>query len=59
MKLLLTNPDLIYADSWPLPRFGPRTFFLSLQAIIKSYYGFETEHIFYGKPNKITFDFAE
>ena len=59
VELVLTNPDLVYADQWKYPRFAPEAFRLSLFAVYKEYYGMDIEYTQYGKPLKGSFDFAE
>lgn len=55
----MTNPDLVYACTWQFPRFGPHAFFLGLQSVFKAYYGLELEYTYYGKPNEVTYEYAE
>ena len=59
VKLFFTNPDLVYADTWPFPRLGPGSFKLSLEVVFKALYGFDIEYSHYGKPYALTFDYAE
>ena len=59
VELILTNPDLVWAYRWHIPRYGPRTFIIAFEAIFKAYYGFEVEYQQFGKPNELTYDFAE
>jgi len=59
VELFMTNPDIVWPYTWPIPRFGPKTFLLALQAVFKAYYGMDVEYHQYGKPEKPTFDFAE
>jgi len=40
----MTNPDLVWPNQWPVPRFGPKTFLIALQAIFKAYYGLDIEY---------------
>ena len=58
VKLHFSNPDLIYADSHPLPRNGPLGFTIALKAIIKESFGIEMEYEMAGKPTKLTQLFA-
>ena len=59
VDLYMTNPDLVWPNQWPVPRFGPKTFLIALQAIFKAYYGLDIEYFQNGKPEKLTYDFAE
>lgn len=56
--MYFNNPDLVYADDYPEPRYGPGTFQLMMESAFKATYGYEIESITYGKPNKISFEFA-
>ena len=55
----MTNPDLLYADEWPIARYGPKSITVMISALFKEHYGFDLKHKQYGKPVKATFDFAE
>lgn len=44
---------------WPLPRYGPNYFFIAMPGVVKQMYGFDVEWINYGKPERLTFDYAE
>ena len=59
--MYLTNPDLRYADAYGGERqSGQFPFFLSLQANLSAaYQGMRADHIEYGKPSRLTFEFAE
>lgn len=59
VKMIATNPDLVWPYNWPIPRFGPKTFMIALDAIFHAYYGMHIEFIQYGKPEEPTFEFAE
>ncbi len=59
VKLYSFNKDLVWPNTWPVPRYGPKIFLIALQSIFKEYYGFEIKVIQYGKPEKATFDFVE
>lgn len=50
VKLVSTNPDLVWPYHWPVPRFGPKTLIIAFEAIFKAYYGLDVEYIQYGKP---------
>lgn len=59
VKLYLTNPDLIYADRFNLPRHGQGVLLQCLKPVFKQMYGFDFEYVQYGKPEVITFDYCE
>jgi ribonucleotide monophosphatase NagD (HAD superfamily) len=59
VELYYTNFDLVYADNWPEPRFGPQAFSIYFDAIFKETYHYAPEYIIYGKPAAVTFDFCE
>ena len=58
--LYFSNPDLLWAAAWPLPRLGQGGFQAALKgvwtAITK---GAELHHHMFGKPNLVTYAFAE
>jgi len=59
VKVFSCNRDFIWPNTWPVPRYGPRIFLISLRAIYQEYYGFDFKVIQYGKPEKLTFQFTE
>lgn len=60
MQVILTNPDVLYADMYELPRMsGQMPFILSLKAIMEATYGVRPEVIEYGKPTRSTFEYAK
>lgn len=59
VKFYSTNADLVWPNTFPVPRYGPKMFTISLQAVIKAYYGFDLDIIQYGKPQVITFGYCE
>ena len=59
VDVIMTNPDLLYADEWEMPRYGPKSITTMLRALFKEHYGFEIKIEEYGKPHKATYDFAE
>lgn len=50
VEVIMTNPDLVYADQWPQPRFGPKSLTLMIKAIFKENNGYELHCHQYGKP---------
>lgn len=49
---------MVWPNTWPTPRYGPRIFLIALDSIMKEYYGFGSEVVQYGKPELTTFQFA-
>lgn len=58
-KLFISNPDFLYSDSFALPRFAQGPFLDCLELLFKKQYGFGFEVEKQGKPERVTFDFAE
>lgn len=54
----LANPDVDFADNFPIPRLGGGAFFFSLQELFKLKYKFCFPHIPYGKLYQRVDDFA-
>jgi len=60
VKFLLSNPDLIYADKHPVPRHGQGILIHCLKELMREVYGIaDLEYTMYGKPERLTFDYAE
>jgi HAD superfamily hydrolase (TIGR01456 family) len=59
VKLYLTNPDIVFADAFTLPRIAQGSYLLCLDALFKRQYGMPIEFTYYGKPTANTFKFAE
>lgn len=60
VKLYLTNPDLIYADKFEIPRHGQGILIHCLEELMRDIYGVDkVEYTQYGKPERLTFDYAE
>lgn len=59
VKFYITNPDIIYATTFPLPRLAAGIFPFALWLIFQEIYWEELEIIEYGKPSKNTFNYAE
>lgn len=59
MKFYCTNNDLVWPNTFPVPRYGTRMFTTALQSVFEAYYGFKIDMIFFGKPMKATFDYCE
>eukprot|EP00347_Sterkiella_histriomuscorum_P004113 403361703 len=59
VKVYSCNRDLVWPNTWPVPRYGPKICLIALQSIFKAYYGFEFKTIQYGKPEASTFEYTE
>lgn len=60
VKLYLSNPDLIYADKFQVPRHGQGILIHCLKELYSRICGFDNlEYTMYGKPELLTFDYAE
>lgn len=59
VNIIMTNPDLLYADEWALPRYGPLSITTMICALFEKHYGFELKYEQFGKPIKSSFDFTE
>ncbi|CDW83976.1 had-superfamily subfamily iia cecr5 containing protein [Stylonychia lemnae] len=59
VKLYLTNPDLIYADKFKLLRHGQGILINCLKLVFKQTYGMDFQYSQFGKPERVTFDYAE
>ena len=58
VKFYMTNPDIVYADEFILPRIAQGSFIPCLQSLFRNIYNREFEYIQYGKPERKTFDYA-
>lgn len=59
VEFFCTNNDLVWPNTYPVPRYGTRMFTTALQAVFKECYGLPIEILYFGKPQKATFDFCE
>jgi HAD superfamily hydrolase (TIGR01456 family) len=59
VKLYMSNPDLLYSGAFPTARFGQGLYKLCLQAVYKEMTHRELEITQFGKPVKVTYEFAE
>lgn len=59
VQVYYTNPDFTYADTWALPRLGPKAFRIQSEAVFKEEYGFSYKYEQMGKPTPITFSFCD
>ena len=54
----LASEDLLYKDSFNLPRIAAGSFFFSLSHLFNLKYKRNIEYILYGKPSKKIFEYA-
>jgi len=59
VKFYMTNPDIVYADAFVLPRLAQGCYLICLDEIFKKQYGIGVDVIAYGKPMTRTFKYAE
>ncbi|MCJ1381442.1 hypothetical protein MMC17_004552 [Xylographa soralifera] len=58
--LYFSNPDLLWAAAWPLPRLGQGGFQAALKGVWSAVTkGAELQHHMFGKPHPVTYAFAE
>jgi len=53
-----SNADLLFAAEYPAPRLAGGSFTVALRALWRAQHGAELEVTQFGKPHKVTFDFA-
>ncbi|BFZ64636.1 hypothetical protein YB2330_005786 [Saitoella coloradoensis] len=57
--IYFSNPDLIWANQYPIPRFGQGAFRLLIEALYREMSsGKELKSTIIGKPHKLTYDYA-
>ncbi|KAI1302549.1 hypothetical protein EDD11_005595 [Mortierella claussenii] len=59
VPIYFSNPDVVWSNEYPVPRFGQGTFKLCLEKIYKNLTGQDLEYTTYGKPMKSTYHYAE
>lgn len=59
VPLFISNPDIVYADDYSVPRYAQGPLLRQLEVVHRIVYGEEIECSVYGKPSRLTFDFAE
>ena len=59
VEFFCTNNDLVWPNTFPVPRFGTCMFTTALQAVFQAYYKFPIDITYFGKPQKATFDYCE
>ncbi|EME28940.1 hydrolase family protein / HAD-superfamily protein isoform 1 [Galdieria sulphuraria] len=59
VQVYFTNPDFIWANEFPFPRFGQGAFRLALEKIYQELVGKPLPYIQYGKPCAVQYRFME
>ncbi len=59
VKFYCTNNDLVWPNTFPVPRYGTKMFTTCMQSVFETYYGFSIDIVYFGKPQKATFDYCE
>ncbi|KAG0245753.1 HAD-like domain-containing protein [Mortierella sp. GBAus27b] len=59
VPIYFSNPDIVWSNEYPVPRFGQGTFRLCLEKIYKSLTDQELEYTTFGKPMTTTYKYAE
>ncbi|KAL0486592.1 CDP-alcohol phosphatidyltransferase class-I family protein [Acrasis kona] len=59
VDLYMSNPDLLYSGTYSTPRFGQGLFKLCLQSVYKEMNKRDLRLNQFGKPEKVTYEFAE
>lgn len=57
--IFFSNPDFLWSNEYPSPRYGQGAFKTALEAIYKRHTGKELESTSFGKPHKATYQYAE
>ncbi|RKP05016.1 HAD-like domain-containing protein, partial [Thamnocephalis sphaerospora] len=59
IPLYFSNPDLLWSNDFPVPRFAQGAFRVALEALYKDVTGKKLEYTLFGKPETVTYQFAE
>ncbi|KAG0331911.1 hypothetical protein BG004_001461 [Podila humilis] len=59
VPIYFSNPDIVWSNEYPVPRFGQGTFKMCLESIYQHLTLQELESVTYGKPMKPTYQYAE
>ncbi|KAI8322966.1 HAD-superfamily hydrolase, partial [Martensiomyces pterosporus] len=60
IPLYMSNPDLVFSNEYPLPRFGQGAFHACLRALWHELTGGAAlEYTLFGKPNRVQYQYAE
>ncbi|KAI9283828.1 HAD-superfamily subfamily IIA hydrolase [Umbelopsis sp. AD052] len=54
-----SNPDFLWSNEFPVPRYGQGAFKTALEAIYKQHTGKELKSTSFGKPHRATYEYAE
>ncbi|CAI5731219.1 unnamed protein product [Hyaloperonospora brassicae] len=57
--LFLSNDDFVFSGAYPFPRFAQGAFTRCLKLLYEDYTGRKLETTYYGKPHKVTYDYAK
>ena len=58
LSIHLGNPDVVYMDTFALPRFCGGTFMYSLMCLVEKTYGIKVNYTAYGKPFRHIYNYA-
>ncbi|KAF9084069.1 hypothetical protein BGX29_000321 [Mortierella sp. GBA35] len=59
VPIYFSNPDIVWSNEYPVPRFGQGTFRVCLEKIYQNLTGQPLEYVTYGKPMNTTYQYAE
>ncbi|KAF9585633.1 hypothetical protein BGW38_001456 [Lunasporangiospora selenospora] len=59
VPIYFSNPDIVWSNEYPVPRFGQGTFKMCLERIFKHLTGQDLEYTTFGKPIKTTYEYAD
>ncbi len=59
VEFFCTNNDLVWPNTFPVPRYGTKMFTTALQSVFQALYQFPIDITYFGKPQKATFDYCE
>lgn len=59
MPIYQSNENLLFSTDYPIPRLAAGSFTLCLKTLFRQFSGKELDVITYGKPMKITYEYAE
>ncbi|KAF9134771.1 hypothetical protein BGW39_005858 [Mortierella sp. 14UC] len=59
VPIYFSNPDIVWANEFPVSRFGQGTFRVCLEKIYENLTGQPLDYITFGKPMKTTYEYAE
>lgn len=59
VQFFCTNNDLVWPNTFPVPRYGTCMFTTALQSVFYAYHKYYIDITYFGKPQKATFDYCE